>query len=720
MKKLLAIAAIAAASWPALGQNSKITVEDWLGGRFYQYSVYGIRPMNDGESYTTMRRGVISKTSYQTGDNLGTVAYLPSGTDDYEFSADEKKIIYRTNEEPIYRRSFYADYYIYDIATRHTDTLYSAAPQRMATLSPDCNKAAFILDNNIILKDLATGQLTSVTTDGKFNKIINGVPDWVYEEEFEFNKAYEFSPDGRYIAYIKFNEENVKSYTLQYFSGMTEEYDPEANYPVNYVYKYPKAGESNSIVSVHVYDIMTGKTHQADLGTNTDIYIPRIEWINQGDLCICKMNRLQNHLELLKLSSANWQTSKFFEDKDPKYIEEDVMQHIRFINGGREFIIMSEQSGSRQLYHYNIGGQLINKITSDPRHEVLEPIGYSEADKRVYYKAVGEKSTQEAIYSVGINGKKTTKLSLMDGTNDAEFSQGMKYFINFYSSATTPRYITVCDNKGKELRILQDNAQLKTIIQKYGMAQKEFFEFYNSIHDTLNAYIMKPADFDSSKKYPVLVVGYNGPNHCEVNDQFEYNWHQILAQKGYIVACIDTRGTGRKGSNFRKCTYGQLGKLETEDLADFAKWLRKQKYVDPNRLGIWGWSYGGFMVSNLMTRAAGSYNLGIAIAPVENWEYYDNIYTERYMGLPQQNHKGYTDNSPLKYANQLKGKLLLIYGSADDNVHPQNAMVFAEALVQANKEFDMAVYTNKNHGIYGGNTSRHLYNKIIKYIEDNL
>lgn len=465
---------------------------------------------------------------------------------------------------------------------------------------------------------------------------------------------------------------------------------------------------------------MTGKTHQADLGTNTDIYIPRIEWINQGDLCICKMNRLQNHLELLKLSSANWQTSKFFEDKDPKYIEEDVMQHIRFINGGREFIIMSEQSGSRQLYHYNIGGQLINKITSDPRHEVLEPIGYSEADKRVYYKAVGEKSTQEAIYSVGINGKKTTKLSLMDGTNDAEFSQGMKYFINFYSSATTPRYITVCDNKGKELRILQDNAQLKTIIQKYGMAQKEFFEFYNSIHDTLNAYIMKPADFDSSKKYPVLVVGYNGPNHCEVNDQFEYNWHQILAQKGYIVACIDTRGTGRKGSNFRKCTYGQLGKLETEDLADFAKWLRKQKYVDPNRLGIWGWSYGGFMVSNLMTRAAGSYNLGIAIAPVENWEYYDNIYTERYMGLPQQNHKGYTDNSPLKYANQLKGKLLLIYGSADDNVHPQNAMVFAEALVQANKEFDMAVYTNKNHGIYGGNTSRHLYNKIIKYIEDNL
>ncbi len=714
------MAALSASTLCAMGQTNEITLNDWLSGQFYQRSVYGIRSMNDGESYTTMSRGMITKSSYSTGENLGVVTYLPAATDDYTFSADEKKIIYHINEQPIYRRSFYADYYIMDIATRHTDTLCATGLQRMATLSPDGNMVAYIMQNNILLKNLTTGNIDSVTTDGEINKIINGVPDWVYEEEFEFNKAYEFSPDGRYIAYIKFNEENVKSYTLQFFSNMTSKYNPEANYPVNYVYKYPKAGEANSIVSVHIYDIQTGQTRQADLGADTDIYIPRIQWINGGDLCICRMNRLQNHLELLRFSTADNSTSKFYEQKDPKYIEEAVMQHIHFIEGGKQFIIMSEGSGSRQLYLYDTYGKIQRPITSDPKREVIEPIGYSPAEKRVYYKGVGENSTQEAIYSIGINGKKLQKLSQMDGTNDAEFSSSYKYFINFYSNAETPRYISVHNNKGQELRVLQDNALLKQTIKQYGMAKKEFFQFQNSHHDTLNAFIMKPQNFDPKKKYPVLVVGYNGPNHCEVNDQFVFNWHQILVQKGYIIACVDTRGTGRKGSQFRKCTYGQLGKLETEDLADFAKWLRKNSFVAPDRLGIWGWSYGGFMVSNLMTRAAGSYNLGIAIAPVENWEYYDNIYTERYMGLPQQNHKGYTDNSPLKYADKLEGKFLLIYGSADDNVHPQNAMVFAEALVQANKDFDMAVYTNKNHSIYGGNTTRHLYSKIIKYIEDNL
>ncbi len=704
----------------AMAQTGReIMLEDWLYGKFYPRSVYGIKSMSDGIHYTTISRGRVEKFSYETGQMEELVAELPADTDGYDFSSDEKKIIYYTDEKPIYRRSFTANYYVMDIDSGYARPVFPT-PQRMASLSPNGDKVAFISENNILLKDLKSGITTNVTTDGEANRIINGVPDWVYEEEFGFNKAYEFSPCGKYLAYIKFDESQVKSYTLQYYSNFSMRYNPEANYPTNYEYKYPKVGEANSEVSVHVYNIETGETMSADLGPDADIYVPSIQWISDTKaLCISRMNRLQNKLELLRLDIRDGKTTKFFETSDPKYIEEEVARNIIFINQGKEFVLMGEQTGNRQLHRYDISGKYLNAITQGDR-EVIEPYGYCEDTKTMYYKGVGDNTTQTAIYSASISGNKSKKLSERNGSNDAQFSSNYKYFINFHSSARVPNIVTVNRSNGKSIRTLEDNASLMGTIKQYGEMYREFFTWKNSRGSELNGYMIKPADFDPHRKYPVLVVGYNGPNSNEVNDEFSYNWHQLLAQKGYIIACTDTRGTGRKGSQFRKCTYGQLGKLETDDLMDFAKYLGRQPYIDGGRLGIWGWSYGGFMASNLMTRGAGSYKVGIAIAPVESWEYYDNIYTERYMGLPGQNTAGYKDNSPIKYADRLEGRLLLIYGAADDNVHPQNSMVFCEALVQANKDFDLMVYTNKNHSIYGGNTRKHLYTKVIKYIIDNL
>lgn len=700
-------------------QKQKPELEDWLMGKYYPNMVDGIKSMNDGEHYTVLKEySTIEKYSYQTGQKTESIS-LGNLIEGYEYSQDEKKILYYTQWQPIYRRSFFAKYYVYDVDTKESTPIYNDNRQRIATISPNGKMVAFVHDNNILIKDLESGSITNVTTDGEANKIINGAPDWVYEEEFSFNQAYCFSADGKYLAYIKFNEERVKSYTLQFYQPYTKA-DGQGYYPINYEYKYPKVGEDNSIVSVHVYNIATGETQTANLGTNTDIYIPNIKWIAEtNQLAISRVNRLQNHLELLAYDPGKNTTRKFFELKDPKYIEENVAQSVTYINGGESFIITTEKDGYRNIQHYGMDGKLKNNVTQGSS-EVIELKGYDAVEKKVYFTAVGGNSTQVAVYSATLDGKKRQLISPASGTNEPEFSSTYKYMINFHSDANTPYYITLINNKGKEIRVLEDNQQLRKLTERLGGTNTEFFAWKNRQGNELNGYMIKPADFDPKKQYPVLVVGYNGPNSNMVNDDFQLNWHHALAAQGYIIACTDTRGTGRKGTEFRKCTYGQLGNLETEDLVDFAKYLGQQSYIDGSRLGIWGWSYGGFMVSSVMTRGNGAYKMGIAIAPVESWEYYDNIYTERYMGLPTDNADGYRNNAPITHANHLQGKLLLIYGSADDNVHPQNSMVFCEALVQANKKFDLMQYTNKNHNIYGGNTSRHLYNKIFDYIKDNL
>ncbi|MBR4266763.1 MAG: S9 family peptidase [Bacteroidales bacterium] len=724
MKSLFIILFAIAANF-AMAQNQQISLKEVLYGKFRPNSVYGIESMKNGLSYTVLENNSVVKYSYETGEKQGVVVDFTSlginRVQSYAFSENEDKILFFTGYEAIYRRSYLAKFYVYDLTSKECNPLSTEfEKQQLATFSPDGSKVAFVHENNLYVKTLSDDKIRQITTDGKKNFVLNGLPDWVYEEEFGFNKAFEFSNDGKYLAYIKFDETNVKEYTLQYYSAMTQNYNPEANYPYNYTYKYPKAGEDNSVVSVHVYDFESGETKKADIGSDTDIYVPRIQWMSTKNvLSIARLNRLQNKLNLLAFDVTKNTTTQFFELKDKKYIEEDCMSSITFLKDGNSFVIPTELDGYRNLYHYSTNGTLINKITSG-KNEIVKLCGVDPDGKKVYFTGVGSNSTRTSVFVVDINGKNRKKITLREGSNDPEFSANFKYFINFYSNTTTPYYITVNNNKGKEIRVIEDNSDLKKTVETYGGIHKEMFAWKNSSGDSLNAYIIKPYDFDENKKYPVLVIGYNGPNYNMVNDDFDFDWTQVLAQKGYIVACTDTRGTGRKGAAFRKCTYGQLGNLETQDLVSFAKYLGNQKYIDSSRLGIWGWSYGGFMSSSVMTRGAGAYKLGIAVAPVEDWEYYDNIYTERYMGLPQDNAEGYKNNSPLKYADKLQGKFLLIYGSCDDNVHPQNSMAFCEALVQADKEFELMQYTNKNHGIRGGNTSFHLYKKMIKFIEDNL
>lgn len=729
MKHIITILfAIGLSIGTATAQYKEITLNEYLYGYYYPRTVRGIVSMQDGESYTVLSGNSIIKYSYKTGEVLDTVANfsnidMPTMIEGYTMSDDGSKILFYSNESSLYRHSFFAYYKVYDIANKRTTPLPQNRMQRMATLSSDGSKVAYIVDNNIYVLDL-TAQNSSpvqITTDGEVNKILNGVPDWVYEEEFGIDRAYEFSPDGKYLAYVKFDESEVKSYTLQYYdTDFSDRYNANDVYPYNYEYKYPKVGEANSKVSVHIYEFSTGKTMTADLGSETDIYIPKLQWTAQnGVLAISRLNRLQNRLDLLAYDVKTGTTKTFFTMQEPQYIEEDVVKSVHYLKDGKGFLIQSEQDGYRNIYRYGMDGRLINAVTSGDK-EVIEMFGCDPDEKKVYFTAVGDNTTQVAVYSVDINGKNRRKLSTQNGTNSPQFSKNFKYYLNFFSNAQTPRIVTVCDNTGKTIRPVLDNNALAERLKSYGGINKRFFEWRNKSGDRLNAYMIVPPDFDSTRKYPVLVVGYNGPNSNEVNDEFEFDWHNLLAQKGVIVACTDTRGTGRKGENFRKCTYGQLGNMETQDLADFNKYLAFQKYIDGTRIGIWGWSYGGFMTLSLLTRAPGLYKLGVAIAPVTNWEFYDDIYTERYMGLPEHNNKGYKDNAPLKYAENLQGKLFLAFGSTDDNVHPQNSMIFAEALVQADKDFEMMQFTNKNHGIYGGNTTRYLYGKFIRFILENL
>ena len=718
MKKIILLLHILVSSYVFAQEN--LTVRDVTSGayRFYSNTFDDITPMNDGETYTALKGGRIVKCSFATGETIETI--LNGSCYGFEMSPNEDKLLYYYEYQPIHRNSFYTHYYIYDLDTKSKTPLYEEAWQQQATFSPDGKKVAFIVDNDIYVRDLENGNITQVTTDGRHNYILNGIPDWVYEEEFSFNRAYEFSPDSKKIAFTKFNESDVKEYVLQYYNQLSDDYDPESLYPVNYSYKYPKVGENNSVVSVNVYDFESAQTTIADLGTETDIYIPNIQWTEDPEnLAIVRMNRKQNRLDLMIYNTNTKNTKTIYTQRDKYYIEETVPQSIVFLSDNKSFLIESEQSGYRHIYRYGMDGKLINAVTKGDK-ELTEFLGVDEKNKKIYYIGVGDNPTQTSLYCADLSGKKITRLSSQNGTNEAVFSSTFKYYVNTFSNATTPEIITVNTSNGKEIKTIETNESVKKAAADYGGPNREIFFWKNSHGDQLSAYIIRPLDFDSTKRYPVVVVGYNGPNYNYVNDDWEFGWHQLLAQKGYIVASTDTRGTGRKGSDFRKCTYGKLGAIETEDLAEFADFLAAKPFVDGGRLGIWGWSYGGFMAANAMTRTPGKYALGIAVAPVTNWEYYDNIYTERYMGLPTENHDGYVKNSPTYYAQNLKGKFLLIFGAADDNVHPQNSLIFAEALVQANKQFDYMQYTNRDHSIYGGNTRLHLYTKMTEFILNNL
>ncbi|MFP4023233.1 MAG: S9 family peptidase [Thiohalospira sp.] len=700
--------------------SKDITLDDiYKEGVFREKSVYGIRSMNDGDHFTTLEKNKkITKYSFKSGEAVGVLFNsIENDFDirDYEFSADESKILLAVNAEYIYRRSFKAEYYIYNTQSKELNKLSENGRQMFAAFSPDGTKVGFVRDNNIFIKNLETNEEQQITFDGKFNHIINGGTDWVYEEEFAFTRAFFWSPKGDKIAYYKFDESDVPVFNMT-------KYNSEL-YPENYDYKYPKAGEKNSIVSIHVYDLNTEKTNTMDVGKETDQYIPRIKWANDNNkLVIIRENRLQNHIEILLANTDNGTSKVIYEEKNKYYIERIDDSYMTMTDDGQYFIINSEKDGWNHLYLYDINGKFINQITQG-EWDVTNFIGLDSKTNMVYYQSAEESPLNRAVYSIKTDGSKKKKLSEKKGNNRAVFSKGFKYYINYYSNSTTPRYITLHNKKGKLIRIMEDNEKLKQTIKEYNFTPPEFLTISTpSSQWDLNAYMIKPPDFDPEKKYPMFMFLYGGPGSQSVLDNWSGRnaWFQMLAQKGYIVVCVDNRGTGGRGEEFKKMTYGQLGKYETIDQIEAAEYLSSLPYIDENRTGIFGWSYGGFMSSLCLFKGADVFEMAIAVAPVSSWRYYDTIYTELYMGLPQDNPDGYDDNSPLNHADKLKGKYLLIHGTADDNVHFQNSIELSEKLVQENKQFDMQFYMDKDHGIYGGNTSYHLYTRMTNFILENL
>ncbi|MCE3260371.1 MAG: peptidase [Bacteroidetes bacterium] len=711
---------------PALFKSQeKITLEDiWVKYSFYPKSAEGFNVMNDGVHYVDVAEDEKATALVQYELKSGKkIKELVKGEDlkfngknldihTYQFSPNEDKLLLYDGMEPIYRRSAKANYYIYDIASKKVTQLTDKGKQMFPLFSPDGKKVAFVRDNDIFIKNLETGNETQVSRDGEKNKIKNGWADWVYEEEFSKADYMDWSSNSQYLAYVKFDETRVKEFTMDMYRGEL--------YPDKYTYKYPKAGEDNSIVSVHIYDETGKKTVTADIGSNKDIYIPRIQFTNNPlVLSIQRLNRLQNKLELLFTDAVGGKGVVAYTDESKTYV--DITDDLTFV-GTKGFIISSERDGYNHLYYYDLNGKLINQITSG-KWDVMEFKGFNESNNTLYYVSTENGAINRDVYSVKLNGKDKKRLSPHDGFNNFDFTNGFKYYIAEYSNANTPATYELRSIDGKLVKTLEDNSALKEKLKNYKLSPREFFKFKTSEGIELNGWMMKPHNFDSTKKYPVYMYAYGGPGSNECNngwDAFEYFWHSLLNQEGYMVVCVDGRGTMGRGREFKHSTYMQLGKLETIDQIETAKYLGGLNYVDKTRIGFQGWSFGGYMAGLMITKGAEYVKAAISVAPVTNWKYYDNIYTERFMRKPEDNKSGYEDNSPVNFVKNIKGKYLLIHGSADDNVHVQNTMEMADALVKNNIPFDLMIYPNKNHSIAGGFTRFHIYNKIFKFVKENL
>jgi dipeptidyl-peptidase-4 len=710
------------ATLPVTAQQ-KITLQEIWGGAFRAQGMDELTAMKNTNHYTVLNYNNASRSSqidlYDFA-TLGKVATILDskgfkeleGIDSYTFSSDEKKLLIAVNSEQIFRHSFTADYFIYDIASKKLEKLTNYKVQE-PSFSADGSKVAYAYENNLYVYDIASKKVNQITKDGKKNAIINGITDWVYEEEFAFVKAYEWNATGDKIAFIRFDESAVPQFSMDVYS--------QGLYPKVETFKYPKAGEKNATVSLHVYDVKSDAVADVKLGNYRDFYIPRIKWTNEAQtLSVQVVNRHQNNLDLIFVDAATGNAKVVLNEKDKAYI--DITDNLTFLNDN-SFIWTSEKDGYNHIYHYTKAGKLVNQVTKG-NWEVTAYYGFDDKTGNVFYQSVENGSINRDVYRISLNGKNKVRLTPKTGTNSATFNPGFDYFINSYSSATEPTSYALHSAKdGKQVKSIVSNETLKSKLANYNLPKKEFMVITTDKGNQLNAWMIKPTDFDPSKKYPVFMYQYSGPGSQQVNNEWnsaDDYWFMMLAQQGYIVACVDGRGTGYKGAAFKKVTYKELGKYEVEDQIDAAKVIGKYAYVDPARIGIFGWSYGGFMSSNCILKGNDVFKMAIAVAPVTNWRFYDSIYTERYMQTPQENASGYDENSPINHISKLKGSFLLVHGSADDNVHLQNSMLMIEALVQANKQFDWAIYPDKNHGIYGGATRLQLYTKMTNFIKEKL
>ena len=704
-------------------------------GKFSPENIYGVVPMPDGEHYTQRNaEGTqIVKYSFRTGEPVEVVFDVAKARecpfkkfDSYQFSPDGSKILIATETTPIYRHSYTAVHYLYPVKRNDkgvttnniVEKLSDGGPQQAPVFSPDGNLVAFVRDNNIFLVKLLYGNSESqVTEDGKLNSVLNGIPDWVYEEEFGFNRALEFNADNTMLAYVRFDESEVPSYTFPLFAGEAPRNNALQDYPGEYTYKYPKAGYPNSKVSVHTFDIKSKVTRQVKLPIDADGYIPRIRFTQDPNkLAIMTLNRHQNRFDMYFADPRSTVCKLALRDESPYYINENVFDNIRFYPDNFSFV--SDKSGYPHLYWYSMNGNLIKQVTSG-NYEVKSFIGWNPDTNEFYYTSNEESPMRQAVYKIDRKGKKV-KLSNQQGTNSPIFSSSMKYFMNKFTSLDTPMLITLNDNTVKVLKTLVTNDKLKEKLAGYAIPQKEFFTFKTTEGVDLNGWMMKPVNFDPSKRYPVLMFQYSGPGSQQVLDKWGISWETYMASLGYVVACVDGRGTGGRGSEFQKCTYLNLGVKEAKDQVEAAKYLGGLPYVDKGRIGIWGWSFGGYMTIMSMSEGTPVFKAGVAVAAPTDWKYYDTVYTERFMRTPKENAEGYKAASAFSRADNLHGNLLLVHGMADDNVHFQNCTEYAEHLVQLGKQFDMQVYTNRNHGIYGGNTRNHLYTRLTNFFLNNL
>jgi dipeptidyl-peptidase 4 len=700
----------------------KITLEDlYKKGTFRPSFAAGFNSLKDGESYADFdenESGDLCRYEFKSGKKMGVLVRAADvvfdnkkiSLDDYQFSDDESKILIATDREAIYRRSSRENNFIFDLSSKKITEVSKDGKQMFADFSPDSKHIAFVRDNNIFIREIYVDE-KQITFDGERNKIKNGWCDWVYEEEFEFAQAFWWNSDGTKIAFLRFDESAVKEFTMTMYQGL---------YTSPYSFKYPKAGDANSLISLHVYDLKTGITETIDIGSEKDIYIPRVKWTNDPNiLSYQRMNRLQNKNELFFWNCIKKSNQLMLTEESKTYV--DVHNDLTFLNNNKGFIWTSERDGFNHLYSYDFNGKLLNQITKG-KWDVTSFIGFDAKKNLLYFNSTETSPTDRDLCVINLNGKNQKKLNFRRGTTEAEFSANFNYYLSTWSDANTPYEFALYSADGKLIKKLEDNSALKNSIQALSLEKKEFFQFKTSEGVELNGWMIKPKNFDAQKKYPVYMTGYGGPGSNECNNQWESDvmWQHLLSQEGYLVVCVDGRGTLGRGRDFKHSTYLQLGKLETIDQIETAKYIGGLPFVDKTRIGFQGWSFGGYLASLLITKGADYFKTAVAVAPVTNWRYYDNIYTERFMRTPQQNPDGYDSNSPINFVKNIKGKYLLIHGSADDNVHYQNSMEMAKELVKNNIPFDMMTYPDKNHGIYGGNTRLHLFSKILMFVKENL
>lgn len=709
MKKFLLTLTVAVVFQGLSAQE--ITLDKIYSGYYRGKGIAGITSMKNGENYLVIEQGGIAKYAYKNSQKEGNL--VDGQFESYEFSDDESKILLLKESQPIYRHSFLGKFEVKDLKSNKVISLNEGKFIQEPKFSPDGTKVAFIADNNLFYQNLDSGKITQITNDGKKNSVINGLADWVYEEEFGHARLYDWTKNSNALVFVRSDESQVPEIYIPIYG--------KTLYPSEMRYKYPKAGEKNSVVSAYIYLLEGNKKTKVNLDNFKNYYIPNVvQTAKPDEIVLITSERIQNASDVLKVNTKTGEIKKLFTETDEKWVDTDNVT-LEFLEDN-SFLWGSERDGNRHLYWYSQDGKLKKQVTKG-NWEITDYYGFNPKSKEIYVQTTEKGSINKVISKINIENGKAQLISNADGNNSANFSKNYNYFIETSSTASKPYTFVLKDGNGKVVKELQNNNDQLQKLKADNFIEKEFITIPNEAGDQMNAWIMKPKNFDKNKKYPLFMYQYSGPGSQQVTNSWDNGnalWFNHLVQKGYIVACVDGRGTGYKGTKFKKVTYMNLGEYEIEDQIAAAKWLGNQSYIDKSRIGMFGWSFGGYMTSLAMTKGADVFKAGIAVAPVTNWRYYDSVYTERFLRTPQENPDGYDKNSPTEYANLLKGKFLLIHGTADDNVHFQNSMEFSEALIQNKKQFEFMAYPDKNHGIYGGQTRPQLYQKMTDFILQNL